>query len=87
MTTFQSYIQKALALAEYHYDEETKSWVGEIAELPLCWAQGDSVEEVRAELAETVEGWVLLAIRQGDPIPKIAGALPIGVLDHELAHA
>jgi predicted RNase H-like HicB family nuclease len=60
MTTFQNYITQALSHAEYQYDEETKSWVGIIEELPLCWAQGDTLEEAREELMSTIEEWKAL---------------------------
>jgi predicted RNase H-like HicB family nuclease len=43
-----------------HEAEEGGYWA-EIPALPGCFSQGESVEELRANLHEAVEGWLLAA--------------------------
>ncbi len=71
MTTFQNYIQTALKQAEYHFDTETKQWIGEVTMLPVCWASGATVEFARDELAEVIEGYILLSLKNGDELPVL----------------
>jgi len=71
MTLFRRYIQAALRKAKYSYDDETKSFVAVVEELPLCWGQGDTHEEAREELENVIEGWVLLSIQRGEKLPSI----------------
>jgi predicted RNase H-like HicB family nuclease len=73
MTHLQKYIQAALKKAQYEFDEDTASYVGYVEELPVCWAQGDSIEEARAELESIIEGWILLSIRRGERLPSLGG--------------
>ena len=68
-----SYIQKALEKAEYkRLDNST--WFAEILGFQGVWANGDSVEECRRELQEVLEEWLVLKIRDNDPVPEIEGA-------------
>ncbi len=68
-----NYIQKALEKAEYKkLDDGT--WFTEIAGFQGVWANGDSVEECRRELQEVLEEWLVLKIKDNDPIPEIEGA-------------
>jgi predicted RNase H-like HicB family nuclease len=55
-----SYIEKLLKKASYEYDDETKSWCASINELPGAYAQADTVEKVRQELAEVIEDYVIV---------------------------
>jgi predicted RNase H-like HicB family nuclease len=73
MTQFQKYIQAALNKAKYVFDEESKTYIAVVEELPICWAQGKNYEETREELASVIEGWVLLSIQKGDTIPSLEG--------------
>ena len=64
------YIQKTLENAKYKkLDNET--WFVEIPGFEGVWANGKSVEECRKELVEVLEEWVILKIRDNDPIPVI----------------
>jgi len=66
------YIEAALKKAEYKkLDDGT--WFGEIPEFAGVWANGTTVEECRNELSEVLEEWVMLKIRDNDPIPEIDG--------------
>ena len=66
------YIQKALERAEYK-NLEDKTWFAEIPGFQGIWANGETVEECRKELSEVLEEWLLLKIKDGDPIPSMDG--------------
>lgn len=66
------YIGKVLERAEYkRLDDQT--WFAEIPEFKGVWANGPTVERCRNELAEVLEEWLLLKLRDKDPIPVIDG--------------
>jgi len=66
------YIQKALERAEYkRLDDQT--WFAEIPGFAGVWANAPTVEICRKELVEVLEEWVLLKLRDNDPIPVIDG--------------
>ena len=68
-----SYIQKALEKAEYKkLDDGT--WFAEVSGFQGVWANGNKVEECRRELQEVLEEWLVLKIKDNDPIPEIEGA-------------
>ena len=63
------YTQKALDEAEYkRLDDGT--WFGEIPGFEGVWANGPTVESCRKELVEVLEEWLILKLRDGDPMPK-----------------
>ncbi len=62
------YTQKALGKAEYRkLDDET--WFAEIPGFEGVWANAKSVEECRRELLEVLDEWLILKLRDRDPIP------------------
>jgi predicted RNase H-like HicB family nuclease len=64
------YIQGALNSAEYKkLDDGT--WFAEIPGFEGVWANRKTVEECRKELMEVLEEWLILKLRDGDPIPKV----------------
>ncbi len=66
------YIQTALKHAEYKkLDDET--WFAEIPGFEGVWANAATVEECRSELEEVLEEWLVLKIRDGDPLPVVDG--------------
>lgn len=66
------YIHKALEKAQYKLlDDDT--WFAEVPGFQGVWANAKSVEECRQELMEVMEEWLILKIRDRDPIPKIEG--------------
>ncbi|MBU1089185.1 type II toxin-antitoxin system HicB family antitoxin [Patescibacteria group bacterium] len=73
ITPFQRYILSALSRAKYDFDEDSKIYVASIPQLPGVVAQAKTIEAARAELAEVVEDWVLIALQFGDAIPMIGG--------------
>lgn len=47
------------------------SYFGEIPGLPGIWADAKSLEACRAELQGVLEDWLIVKLRDGDPIPRI----------------
>jgi len=66
------YIQKALEKARYKVLEDG-TWFAEIPGFQGVWANAASVEECRRELTEVLEEWLVLKIRDRNPIPEIEG--------------
>ena len=72
-----AYMSKAIEQAEYKRLED-RSWFAEIPGFPGVWANGATVEACRQELLEVLEEWLVLKLRDRDPIPAIDGVqLPI----------
>jgi predicted RNase H-like HicB family nuclease len=67
------YIQKALEKAQYK-NLEDGTWFADIPGFEGVWANANTVEKCRHELREVLEEWLILKIRDHDPIPKIEGA-------------
>ena len=66
------YCQKALERAQYKRLEDG-TWFAEIPGFQGVWANGPNVEQCRNELITVLEEWLLLKIRDGDPIPDVGG--------------
>jgi predicted RNase H-like HicB family nuclease len=64
------YIQAAMRHAEYKPLEDGSTF-GEIPVVPGVWANADTADECREELQDVLEGWLLLAIADHDPLPAI----------------
>jgi predicted RNase H-like HicB family nuclease len=76
------YVQAALQRARYELIEDEEPFYGEVPELPGVWATGKTLEECRQQLAEVVDGWVLIRLARGLAIPplgQIQVALPVEV--------
>ena len=66
------YMEKALERAEYkRLDDGT--WFAEIPGFAGVWANAPTVEACRSELLEVLEEWLLLKLRDQDPIPAVEG--------------
>lgn len=65
------YLEAALERAHYEIIDDEESYYGEVTELPGVWASGKSLEECRKNLAEVIEGWVLLRLSRGMDIPPL----------------
>jgi predicted RNase H-like HicB family nuclease len=66
------YTQKALEGAEYKRLGDG-TWFGEIPGFEGVWANGPTVESCRRELVEVLEEWLILKLRDGDPVPAAGG--------------
>jgi len=67
------YIEAALAKATYEIIEDEEPYYGEVPGLQCVWASGRTLEECRRNLKEVVEGWIVVRLRKGLPIPAIDG--------------
>jgi predicted RNase H-like HicB family nuclease len=65
------YINAALERAKYEIIEADEPYYGEVPGLKGVWATGKTLEECRKNLAETIEGWIILRLKKGLPIPSI----------------
>ena len=66
------YTRKAIEKAEYK-KLDNGTWFAEIPGFEGVWANGNTVEKCRAELLEVLEEWLILKLRDKDPIPKMEG--------------
>lgn len=67
----REYIEAAMKRAHYELIEDEEPFYGEVPELQGVWATGETLEECRENLIETVEDWVLFSIANGLPIPTL----------------
>jgi predicted RNase H-like HicB family nuclease len=65
------YIQAALTKARYELIEDEEPYYGEVPELAGVWATGKTLEECRRNLAEVIDGWLVVRLRKGLPIPPL----------------
>ena len=79
--SLRSYLERALQLAEYERDEDGVI-VASVPNADGFYAQGSSIEEARTELADVIEGNVLLALQLGFTIPTLPG---VEVTEQEVA--
>lgn len=68
----QEYIQKAVKKAQYKTLEDG-SWFADISGFEGVWANANTLEECRQELIDVLEEWLILKLRDGDPIPSLEG--------------
>ncbi len=75
MFPLTAYIEAALELARYDkLDDDT--FAGEIPRLPGVAGFGKTLRLCEQELRSTLEDWLLVGLRLGHSIPKIAGIAP-----------
>ncbi len=67
----REYIDAAMARARYEIIQDEEPFYGEVPELQGVWASGKTLEECRRNLAEVVDGWVLVRLARGLPIPSL----------------
>jgi predicted RNase H-like HicB family nuclease len=65
------YIEAALSRAKYELIEDEEPYYGEVPELEGVWATGKTLEECRRNLAEVIDGWLVVRLRKGLDIPPI----------------
>jgi predicted RNase H-like HicB family nuclease len=65
------YINAALAHAKYELIKDDEPYYGEIPELKGVWATGKTLEECRQNLAQVLDGWLVIRLKKGLPIPPI----------------
>lgn len=67
-----AYIEAGLELASYDKLEDG-SFAGEIKKLPGVIAFGATLRECENELRSTLEDWILVGLRLGHKLPRLAG--------------
>lgn len=65
------YIEAALSRARYEIIEDEEPYYGEVPELEGVWATGKTLEECCRNLAEVIDGWLVVRLRKGLSIPSI----------------
>lgn len=65
------YIQEAMNRAKYELIDDEEPYYGEIEDIQGVWASGKTLEECRENLKEVLDGWILLSIKKGLPIPRL----------------
>jgi len=65
------YMEAALARAKYEIIDDEEPYYGEVPELKGIWATGKTLEECRKRLSEVIEGWIVVRLKRGLPIPAI----------------
>jgi predicted RNase H-like HicB family nuclease len=65
------YIKAALDRAKYELIEDGEPYYGEVPELKGVWATGKTLEECRYNLAEVIDGWLVVRLKKGLPIPPL----------------
>jgi len=65
------YIEEALKRARYEIIDDEEPYYGEVPELRGVWATGKTLEECRRNLKEVIEGWLVISIKKGLPIPQL----------------
>jgi predicted RNase H-like HicB family nuclease len=65
------YIEAALARARYEVIRDEEPYYGEVPDLKGVWATGKTLEECRTKLSEVIEGWIIIRLRKGLPIPPL----------------
>ena len=59
------YINAAMERAHYEIIEDAEPFYGSIPGIQGVWATGVTLEACRKELADSLEDWLLLSVRQG----------------------
>jgi predicted RNase H-like HicB family nuclease len=65
------YIEAALAQARYEIIEDDEPYYGEVPSLAGVWATWETLEECRQNLAEVIDGWIVIRLKKGLSIPPI----------------
>lgn len=60
----QQFVEDKLLNAEYEFDKSVGQWAGWIKGFPGVYAQGNSIELARRELAEVLEEYVLVSLQE-----------------------
>ncbi|SFR11552.1 type II toxin-antitoxin system HicB family antitoxin [Desulfoscipio geothermicus] len=72
MPVLTNYVTNAMCEATYKILEDG-SYYGEIEKCPGVWANEKTLEQCRMVLQEVLEEWLLLKLRDRDPLPQLGG--------------
>jgi predicted RNase H-like HicB family nuclease len=65
------YIEAAMSKARYEIIKDEEPYYGEVPELEGVWATGKTLEECHKNLAEVIDGWIIVRLRKGLPLSPI----------------
>ena len=68
-----NYINAALRNAHYEILPDDQSYYGDIANFDGVYANAETLEACREELAEVLEEWILFRVSRSLPLPVIDG--------------
>lgn len=72
MPVLSAFVAAAMAEARYKaLDDGT--FFGEIPPCPGVWANESTLERCREVLQEVLEEWLILKLRDRDPLPRLGG--------------
>lgn len=66
------YIEAAMRRARYEILEDS-TFYGEIPRLQGVFANAETLEDCREQLRKVLEGWIVLGLRLGHPLPVVDG--------------
>jgi predicted RNase H-like HicB family nuclease len=69
MKMIAEYINAALGQAKYEIIDNEEPYYGEVPGLEGVWASGRTLEECRHNLAEVIDGWLVVRLKRGLSIP------------------
>ena len=67
----REYIKTALQHARYELIDDEEPYYGEVPELQGVWATGKTLEECRQNLADVIDGWILIRLSRGLAVPPV----------------
>ena len=67
------YVRAAMRRAHYEILEDDGSFYGEIPDFDGVWANADTLEGCREELAEVLEEWIVFSLSRNLPLPTVDG--------------
>ncbi len=67
------YIQAAMRQAKYEILSDDGSFYGEIPGFQGVYANAETLEDCREELAEVLEEWIFLHLSDNTPLPIVNG--------------
>ena len=66
------YIQAAMRRARYEILQDD-TFYGEIPGFQGVYANAETLEDCREQVREVLEGWIVLGLRLGHPLPAVDG--------------
>lgn len=72
MPVLTAFVAAAMAEAQYRLLDDG-TFFGEIPSCPGVWANETSLEKCREVLQEVLEEWLVLKLRDRDPLPQLGG--------------
>jgi len=74
------------AVAHEAEPDESGFWA-EVEELPGCFASGDTLDELEADVRDAIETYIAALEEQGQPVPEGRKAVDEGIRRWEIAVA